>query len=112
MKPLSTLTKQQLFDLQFKYSELNPKYGSGKLIEDWWYNYHAWLNLCLNEKLPIDFIREFKDYLIWETVSYYQNLSEDIIREFKDCVIWKYILERQDISSEFIEEMRSEGYLK
>jgi len=112
MRPLNTLTKQQLFDLQIKYSNIVPKNGSGKVIKNWWYDEYAWLNVCLNFKLSNDFLRDFKDYLVWSAISYYQSLSEDTIREFKDYVIWKTIVRQQYLSPKFIDEMISEGYIK
>ncbi len=33
-------------------------------------------------------VKEFKDEVDWSYISEYQRLSEDFIREFKDKVIW------------------------
>ena len=108
MKPL---TKQQLFDLQVKYSEIVPYNGSGEVIKDWWNDFYAWLNVCINVDLPEDFMREFQEYLTWPTISCHQKLSEDFIWEFRDKVVWNEILKWQKISPEFRLKLIQNGYL-
>ena len=80
MKPL---TKKQIFDLNTKYSHIYPVKGNGKLFKEWWTDCYAWINLCMNVKLSEEFMRDFKDQLIWRTICYFQPsiLSEEFIIE-------------------------------
>ena len=41
--------------------------------------------------LTENFIKEFKDKVIWEHVSLFQVLTEPSIREFQDKVSWMYV---------------------
>jgi len=83
-KPLHELTKQQIFDLQIKYSNIVPYDGSGKPIENWWIDYYAWMNVCMSIELSEDFMKEFKDYLEWSIIYVFQKLSEEFIQEMKN----------------------------
>jgi hypothetical protein len=63
-----------------------------------------WDCISQHQKLPEDFIREFKDEVWWTIISYHQELSEDFIREFKDIVVWSNIVQKQKLSEEFLVE--------
>ena len=67
-------------------------------------NYQSWLSLSTHKGLTEDFIREFKDKVVWRWISIYQRLSEDFIREFKDKVDWYNISKYQYLSEDFIRE--------
>lgn len=64
--------------------------------------------LTRTEKLPIDFIREYKDNFDWKAISTYQELTEDEIREFSDRVDWLTIFLKYDLSKELLYEFRYE----
>jgi hypothetical protein len=74
------------------------------------------LKLCKNEKLSIEFIREFQNELGWYNITY--NLEKlnlntiEFIREFKNKVDWIFItecLESWNLNTiEFIREFRDE----
>jgi hypothetical protein len=57
-----------------------------------------------NQKLTIDFIREFADRVDWRGVSCYQALSDADIREFADKVDWYWICNYQTLSESLIRE--------
>ena len=69
-------------------------------------NYQSWLSLSTHKGLTEDFIREFKDKVVWRWISIYQRLSEDFIREFKDKVDWYNISKYQYLSEDFIREFQ------
>jgi len=103
------LTKKQLFDLQFKYSdivEMEIHLPEPDNIVCSYTKREYWEYISNHEDLSEDFIREFKDYLNWEDISYYQTLSEDFIREFKDYVDWENISSYQILSEDFIREFK------
>ena len=129
------LTKQQIFDLQFKYDiKATPSIMKKK---NWWNHieYWRWIFDTKSSSIPEeffrmyinvidelggyyweiisrqaifseDFIREFQDKVYWEGVSSIPNLSEDFIREFQDKVYWWKIFDCQTLSDEFIEEFK------
>jgi len=88
---MKNLTKKQIFDLQVKYSNIQPKKGGNVLFENWWESVYGWLNVAMNEDLSEEFLREFKDHIPWITVMAYQKKS---------------------LSEKFINEMEKEGYIK
>jgi len=135
LKKKHILSKNQIFDLKFKYADIFPEDENGKKIENWWEDSINWMNVSMNKEISIDFVREFKDQLIWETLCYYSNLSEEIMREFSDRLNWSTISSKQklsesfirdfkeklnwncipyyqSLSEEFIDEMKKEGYIK
>jgi len=63
-----------------------------------------WFYISCSQKLSEDFIREFKDKVNWIYISSYQKLSEAFIGEFKDKVIWEYVSIYQKLSGRFIDE--------
>ena len=67
-----------------------------------------WDYISVYQKLPEDFIREFKDKVDWCYISGYQKLSEGFIREFKDKVDWTNISTYQKLSEDFIREFYNE----
>ena len=71
-------------------------------------NYGGWRALSEHQHLSEDFIREFKDDVIWHRISSCQHLSEDFIREFKGDVIWGCISKYQHLSEDFIREFKDD----
>ena len=65
-----------------------------------------WIDISFNQKLSEDFIKEFKDKVVWYWISY--TLSEDCIREIKDYIDWNYIPVSQfhNLSEDFIWEIK------
>lgn len=49
-----------------------------------------WRYICKYQKLTIEELKEFQDYIHWDLIS--ENCSEEIIDEFKDKVNWSIIL--------------------
>jgi len=96
------LTKKQLFDLKFKYSNLIVPDG----LKGQYHLRAFWTNLATTQKLSEDFMREFQNKLPWYLISSCQKLSEDFIREFQDKVDWETISFRQELSEEFILEFK------
>ena len=80
------LTKQQIFDLEIKFPEINSIFEDE---EDWWKCRENWITLCGDEldNLSIDFIRTYKEYLDWETISKFkEDITKDFYEEFKDKI--------------------------
>jgi len=119
------MDKKRLFDLQFKYNY--PSYHR-KDGTEWWKNRNYWSDICYNQPLSEEFIREFADYVDWgflaqrqrlsenlmrdfqdrisfNTICYHQRLSEEFIREFADRLNWFVIIQNQKVSDEFKSEM-------
>ena len=63
-----------------------------------------WHNIYYCKELSEDFIKEFKDKVVWGCISTNQRLSENFIREFQDKVLWKAISWFQNLSEDFIYE--------
>ena len=105
---MKKLSKKQLFDLRFKYSNIKPLTIRSKNIKngEWWRYKKYWDDLCAFSTLPEDFIREYIDVVNWRFISIRQDLSEDFIREFQDKVDWKIISECCILSEDFIREMK------
>jgi len=129
---MKEFTKQQIFNLQFKWSDIKPKYyiNGDKRIKEWWNYEEYWTNISEYVKpLPVDFIREFKDYvnwyligmcqklseefmrefsyyLCWYDLPMYQKLSENLIKENKDTINWYRVQQYQDLSEEFLYEFK------
>ena len=78
MKPILTLDN---------YKELLNAYSKVELVHTLSVVVDVYLNFTMSE----EFIRKFKDNLVWYRISKFQTLSEDLIREFKDKVDWDYI---------------------
>jgi len=106
------LTKKQLFDLQFKYSNIRPPFCEGTISKNWWDFRTYWDSVSFDCELTEDFIREYQDYVNWEYISKVQKLSEDFMREFKDKLDWDSIMFYQKLTIEFMTEMVNEGYIK
>jgi len=100
------LTKQQLFDLQFKW-DLVPSGTNIIKNAEWWDDPNYWYRISLFSELSEDFIMEYEDRVNWFCISMTQNLSEDFVRKFKDklnleCLLKSY---RHNLSSEFLYEI-------
>jgi hypothetical protein len=67
-----------------------------------------WYLISKNQKLSEDFIREFEDFVDWDYISMHQKLSEDFIREFQHMLSWYAISSYQMISENFIREFHNE----
>ena len=130
------LTKQQIFDLEVKYSHLwkdwffNSNSSEEKFTDERFWtilsnkvgldedfirdfkDFLNWHSICNVNRLTEDFIREFQDYVDWKAISYGQCLSEDFVKEFKDKLDWEAIYFCQKLSDDFIIEMHKEGYIK
>jgi len=79
------LTKQQLFDLQFKWDVmLTNEWSTISKITEYWDNPYFWYRVSIYKKLSEEFIREYEDRVNWFCISVAQNLSEEFIREFKN----------------------------
>ena len=60
--------------------------------------------LCSKQKLSEKFMRDMKDYLIWNLVCTYQDLSEEFMGEMKNYVDWNMISICQELSEEFMDK--------
>lgn len=58
-----------------------------------------------DEKLSLEFIEEFSDYVDWEAISRYDNLTEDFIRKYQDKIDWE-IISYNLLSEAFIREFQ------
>jgi len=112
MKPL---TRKQIFDLLFKYPEVNR---IGRIInlsygnKVWFDDHRIWKHISDNFKLSEDFMREFRKQLNWDCISRNQNLSEKFIKEMKNYIVWNHIVKYQSLSKEFIERMEEDYNIK
>jgi len=87
---MKKMTKQQEFDLIFKYPELG-------FTQENLYNEEKWKSIYPTNayfgkiiKVPIDFVREYKDYISWDHGGInLETFNEDFIIEFKDKILWK-----------------------
>ena len=64
-----------------------------------------WDKVSQQTELPIEFIREYKDYLNWSHICKCQTLTEDLIDEFAFRLTytnWRYISEYQKLSEKMI----------
>jgi hypothetical protein len=61
----------------------------------------------INNKIPIELIREFKNKFNWDCISQYQKLTMPFIREFKDLVDWDRISIHQKLTIPFIREFKN-----
>jgi len=119
MKPLE-LTKKQLFDLQFKYPEIDEigrnnidlgRYGGYyKNFLSWYENEETWNFLITNhkDKLTEEFLSEFIEQVTWVNVyciCEHYELSEEFMKKYKDYLYWPYILMFQKLSLSFLDEM-------
>lgn len=66
-----------------------------------------WRDISCGERLlSEDFIREFKDYVIWGDIASYQKLSEKFMIEFEDELDWSAISGFQVLPEKFIEKYK------
>ena len=79
------------------------------LIKSYYYN---WEDISEHAYLSEDFIREYKDKVVWHCISSYQTLSENFIKEFQDKVDWFWISRRQNLSENFIREFKDKVWLE
>jgi len=113
MNKLPELTKQQIFDLELKYSDVLIKYNMIKYgkckSKKAYYEKGFWRVISQYVKLPEDFIREYKDFVNWMCISCHQKMSDDFMREFKDYIHWDNV-SLLDMSTELFNQIRWEGY--
>jgi len=105
------LTKQQIFDLTFKWNELTNYFIQTK-GEKWYDTEVCWCLLSFMENLPIEFLREYQDRINWKLACESQFLTEDTIWEFKDKVIWNILKKRCIMSDELLKKAKEGGYIK
>jgi len=65
-----------------------------------------WRDLCQEQNLSEDFIKEFQNYLDWWTICFFQNLSKEFIIEFFDKIKFQAIIRNNMISDEVKEFCR------
>ena len=85
------LTKQQIFDLQFKWNLL-PDSDIKVELKEWWDDPIYWKCICKYRELSEDFIREYRNRVNWVYISLCQKLSEEFIMEFIDRKLNAYAL--------------------
>ena len=74
-------------------------------------SYDNWRLVSCSPNLTEEFIREFKEELIWYEISAYQNLSIDFLNEFKNRIDWSvyFCLKEKDfqVMKKFITKAES-----
>lgn len=85
-------------------------------IKDKVFGWEADLSNCIfDRQLSEDFIRKHKDDFSgddWHDISSYQDFSESFLREMREYIIWDSINNTFDMSVEFIREFAKELNLK
>lgn len=80
-----------------------------KLFDKYYCEDDKWFYISMNEKLHIDFLREFKEDINWRILSNFQlqGLTEDVIKEFIDRLNIKIVLRDYKVSENFLREFHS-----
>ena len=67
-------------------------------------------NCIFRRQLSEDFIKKYKDNFgwRWRDISAYQTFSESFLREMKDYIIWESIDNTDSFSVDFIREFKRE----
>jgi len=80
------LTKQQIFNLQFKWDVARPDEFNARFFKkEMWYDTKYWRSVSSKIDTPEDFIREFKDRIMWDYITLFRvEFSEEFKEEFKD----------------------------
>lgn len=61
---------------------------------------HDWYLICSNEKIPMELLREFREYLNWDAIcgsSNYDFNDVNFVREFEEYIDWTTIMKRGDV---------------
>lgn len=69
---------------------------------------YGWDFISKYRKMPIDFIRKYKNKINWEEASAFQNFSEDELREFSDKIDWLTIFLKYELSKDLLYDFQSE----
>ena len=73
-------------------------------------NDYEWDLICQNQKLSVNFIKEFYDKMYWLGLSLNKNLTEEIIREFYNKMDIEKIISHSEkyinLSEEFIQTLK------
>lgn len=62
-----------------------------------------WNQICQEEQLSEQFIKENLDQVNWKLISRFQTLSEGFIRKYRGRLFWNDIIQAQKLSETFIE---------
>ncbi|MGE6368186.1 hypothetical protein ACQKDD_03500 [Planococcus kocurii] len=62
-----------------------------------------WSQICQEESLSENFIKENLDQVNWQLISRYQELSESFIQKYRSRLFWEDIIKAQKLSERFIE---------
>ncbi|MBT2570705.1 hypothetical protein [Planococcus sp. ISL-110] len=63
-----------------------------------------WNQICQEEQLSEQFIKENLDQVNWRLISRHQELSEGFIRKYRNRLFWDEIIQAQKLSETFIEK--------
>ena len=63
-----------------------------------------WNQICQEERLSEQFIKENLDQVNWKQISGHQELSEGFIRKYRSRLYWDEIIKAQKLSEGFIEK--------
>jgi len=77
------LTKQQIFNLQIKWSYIYPINFNNSAVKNWWEHQFNWNLISLKKDLPEGFLREFKEHLNWDIIKTNYSLLYTLSVEFK-----------------------------
>lgn len=91
-------------NIEFLKQNLSKLIFTSHFMEPWKMSEGELDDFCQNVPLTETYMREFKDYLIWDILSDNQRMSNKFIEEFKDKVNWNLILAKKDCTEEFIDE--------
>ena len=61
-----------------------------------------WASISRRIDLPVEFIREFCNYLDWNELSYFIPYDEDLLDEFANRVNWKVLFMKYHFSKDFL----------
>ena len=61
---------------------------------------YDWMYISYYRTITEDFMREFKDYIIWKGVCLSQKMSKEFIMEFIDKIDFNLVIHNNDISKE------------
>jgi len=89
-------------EVKEELNKILKKYRCGNI------EYLQWWWVCGHEQLSENFIREFKDKVLWNIISFRQNLSDDFIREFKYKLWLDHLIKEKKISQQFYNELKNE----
>lgn len=63
----------------------------------------SWNQICQEEFVSEEFIKENEDQVNWKLISGHQKLSEGFIRKYRNRLFWDEVVKSQLLSEEFIE---------